>query len=300
MRVSVPADLAGGRLDRIVAVVGAVSRSAARDLIVAGEVTCDGRVVTLPRYPVEGGSEVAFELPPELPGLQPEEVGFGVAFADEHLAIVDKPPGVVTHPGGGDTGVTLAAGILHRWPQVRGVGDTDRWGIVHRLDRDTSGLLVVALTIEAHAALRAEIKARRVTREYLALVTGDPAIPSGTVDAPLGRDPRRPTRVRIDPQGREARTHYAVQESFGDRALLRVTLDTGRTHQIRVHLASIGLPVAGDRGYGSGAGSPRMFLHAARLAFRHPITGQDLDVASPLPADLAAVLDELRRSRPAT
>ena len=171
---------------------------------------------------------------------------------DAHLAVIEKPPGVVTHPGAGRTGVTLAAGVLHRWPSVRGVGTEDRWGIVHRLDRDTSGLMVVALTAEADVGLRAAIKAHQITREYLTLVHGAPAIASGTIEAPLGRDPVRPTRIRIDPNGRPATTHYRIEERLGDMTLLRVTLESGRTHQVRVHLASIGFPIAGDRTYGRG------------------------------------------------
>lgn len=284
---TVPDDLAGDRLDRVVAVLGGMSRSVSRDLVTAGAVTCDGVVILQPRHPVAAGVVVAFTPPPEPEGLVAAPVPFGIAYEDAHLAVVDKPAGVVTHPGAGDTGPTLAAGILHRWPAVRGVGDPDRWGIVHRLDRDTSGLLVVALTAEANSGLRAAIKERRVTREYLALVAGDPEIPTGTVEAPLARDPRRPSRMRIDPHGRSARTHYRVAEALGRHALLAVTLDTGRTHQIRVHLASIGLPVCGDRTYGVAAGSPRLFLHAARLALSHPITGETIDVTSPLPDDLS-------------
>jgi 23S rRNA pseudouridine1911/1915/1917 synthase len=209
------------------------------------------------------------------------------------VAVVDKPFGVVTHPGAGETGPTLAAGVLHRWPAVRGVGEADRWGIVHRLDRDTSGLLVIALDAAAESGLRQAIREHRVVREYLALVHGAPATPTGTIDAPIARDPTRPTRMRLDPTGRPAVTHYRVERSFAAFTLLRVTLETGRTHQIRVHLAAIGLPVAGDRVYGRVAGAPRLFLHAARLELDHPVTGVRVVANSPLPSDLAAVLATL-------
>jgi 23S rRNA pseudouridine1911/1915/1917 synthase len=173
------------------------------------------------------------------------------------------------------------------------VGAEDRWGIVHRLDRDTSGLLVVALDYEAYEGLRDAMRRHAVVRTYLALVAGSPAMPTGTVDAPIGRDPGRPTRMRVVPEGRSARTHYRVVTEFDGTTLLEVTLETGRTHQIRVHLASIGLPVVGDGVYGTASRAPRVFLHAAALAFDHPVTGERLEVESPLPEDLVRVLEEL-------
>lgn len=293
MKATVSADQGGQRCDLVVARLGAISRAAARSLVESGEVTVDGVVVDSPRAIVPAGAVVEFPPPPPDPGLQPESVPFGVIYEDGHLAVVDKPFGVVTHPGAGETGPTLAAGVLHRWPAVRGVGDADRWGIVHRLDRDTSGLLVIALDADAERGLRQAIREHRVVREYLALVHGAPGAPTGTIEAPLARDPSRPTRMRLDPTGRPAVTHYRVERTFDTMTLLRVTLETGRTHQIRVHLAAIDLPVAGDRVYGRGAGSPRLFLHATRLAFDHPVTGVPIVADSPLPSDLAAVLAEL-------
>ncbi|MBI5157451.1 MAG: RluA family pseudouridine synthase [Acidimicrobiia bacterium] len=271
-----------------------MSRDAARSLIVAGGVVCNGSAVTTPRAAVAAGAVLEFEPPSGAVPLEPEDVAFDVVYEDAHVAVVSKPAGVVTHPGAGETGATLAAGILHRWPSVRGVGSEQRWGIVHRLDRDTSGLLAVALTPEAERGLRAAIKARRVSREYLALVHGTPATPTGTIDAPIARDPTRPTRMRIDPSGRGAVTHFRVEETLGAMTLLRVTLETGRTHQIRVHLAAIGLPIAGDRVYGKAVGSPRVFLHAARLVFEHPVTGAPIEATSALPPDLAAALAAAR------
>ncbi|HAX82120.1 MAG TPA: RluA family pseudouridine synthase [Actinobacteria bacterium] len=293
MRIVVPAEYDGQRCDLILSRLAAISRSQARDLIASGGVTRNGTPVAAPREAVATGTVLEFEpAPPPLP-LQPEPVAFGVVYEDAHLAVIDKPAGVVTHPGAGETGPTLAAGVLHRWPSVRGVGAENRWGIVHRLDRDTSGLLVVALDAEAERGLRAAIREHRVVREYLALVHGSPGAPSGTIEAPLERDPVRPTRMRVDSAGRPATTHFRVEERLGALTLLRVTLETGRTHQIRVHLATIGLPVAGDRIYGRTSGSPRTFLHATRLRFDHPLTGTVVDAVSPLPADLAAVLDAL-------
>lgn len=294
MRVEVPAEYDGERTDLVLARLGGMSREAARTMILAGSVTCDGQVVPSPRTAISTGSVIEFVPATGAAPLQPEEVPFDVVYEDVHVAVVSKPAGVVTHPGAGETGATLAAGILYRWPSVRGVGGDNRWGIVHRLDRDTSGLLAVALTADAERGLRAAIKARRVSREYLALVHGVPATPTGTIDAPIGRDPTRPTRMRIDSSGRGAVTHYRVEESFVGMTLLRVTLETGRTHQIRVHLAAIDLPIAGDRVYGKAAGSPRVFLHAARLVFEHPVTHVRIEAMSPLPPDLEAALAAIR------
>ncbi|MDX1691224.1 MAG: RluA family pseudouridine synthase [Acidimicrobiia bacterium] len=283
---AVPVDLDGERADRILAVLGEISRADARALVTAGDATFDG-VAVKPADRIAAGTRLVSPLPvPEAP-LEPEPVPFGVVHEDDHLAVVDKPAGITVHPGAGRRTGTLAAGILHRWPRVRGVGEEGRWGLVHRLDRDTSGLLLVALTVETHADLQAMLRRREVTRVYLARVRGRLDAATGTIDAPIGRDPRSPTRFRVDRGGRPARTHYEVLSDDGDGSLLRVTLETGRTHQIRVHLRSIGHPVLGDPVYGRSDEAPRLWLHAARLAFTHPVTGADVDVESPLPADLA-------------
>lgn len=293
----VPSELDGERLDRVVAVLGEMSRAAARQLVDDDEVFVDGETVPA-RTRLEAGQTVSFGPPPPEPTLQPEAVDFGVVYEDADLMVVDKPFGLVVHPGAGRATGTLAAGILARHPEVEGVGQPGRWGLVHRLDRDTSGLLVVALTAEAYAGLTAQIRARRVEREYLALVDGAFNVPTGTVDAPIGPDPARPTRRRVTPDGKPARTHYEVERAFPDAGLtlLRVRLESGRTHQIRVHLAAIDHPVAGDPVYRRGPDRvpvPRLFLHAARLAFDHPITAARVDCASPLPSDLAASLESL-------
>jgi 23S rRNA pseudouridine1911/1915/1917 synthase len=217
-------------------------------------------------------------------------VPFGIAFEDEHLIVVDKPAGVVVHPARGHRTGTLSQALAGR---AAGGDEPWRAGIVHRLDRDTSGLLVVAKRDDVHRALKALLAARRLRREYLALVAGTPSARSGTIEAPIGRDRRHRTLMSIDSdEPREARTHFEIVEALPSATLLRVTLDTGRTHQIRVHLQSIGLPVYGDTQYGvsDAFGLTRQFLHAARLGFPHPVTGEAVDVTSPLPEDLARAL----------
>jgi len=218
---------------------------------------------------------------------------FAIVHEDEHLLVVDKPAGVVVHPARGHHGGTLAQALAGR---AAGGEDPARAGIVHRLDRDTSGLLVVAKSEAVHRALQELIRRRDLRREYLALVEGCPPARSGTIDAPIGRDRRVRTRMSTDTDvPRAARTHFELERAFAGYALLRVALETGRTHQIRVHLQAIGHPVAGDPEYGSAGalGLERQFLHAARLAFAHPVTGMTVDVTSPLPADLAAALARL-------
>lgn len=288
----VPSSWDGERFDRVLAHLAGISRAAAQGAIESGAVTLDGAMAGVTTR-VQAGAFLAGEVPASHHVLEPEAVDFVVLHEDEHIAVVEKPAGVVTHPGAGNRSGTLAAGLLHRWPSIRGVGAEDRWGIVHRLDRDTSGLLVVALTSTAYERLSAAIKQREVTREYLALVMGVVDVPTGTVEAPIMRDPRRPTRMRVHADGKQAVTHYRVEARCAGSTLLRVTLETGRTHQIRVHLSSIGLTVAGDRLYGNGRGSPRLFLHAARLALSHPVDGGEIDVVSTLPTDLQHVLDDL-------
>jgi 23S rRNA pseudouridine1911/1915/1917 synthase len=227
------------------------------------------------------------------PELEHEPLDLRIAYEDEYLLVVDKPAGLVVHPGAGHAAGTLVQGLLDRG--VTG-GDPERPGIVHRLDRDTSGLLVVARTEEAYEGLQALVKRRELEREYVALVRGRPRSRSGRIEAPIGRDRREPTRRSLDTDTpKPAVTHFEVIELFRDHALLRVRLETGRTHQIRVHLAAIGLPVAGDPLYGvPEQGLRRQFLHAARLAFPHPVTGARVETESPLPDDLAAALERVR------
>jgi 23S rRNA pseudouridine1911/1915/1917 synthase len=289
---------AGARLDAFLADRGAApSRAAAQRLIRAGAVTVDG----LPRpknHRLAQGEVVAVAAVEETLPAEATEVRFEVVYEDEYLLVVDKPAGVVTHPAPGHAGPTLAEALAGR---AAGGPDRQRAGIVHRLDRDTSGLLVVAKSDEAHAALRRMMRAREITREYLALVVGRPDAESGTIDAPLGRDRTRRTTVstRTD-RARAALTHFWVVERLPRTTLLRVRLETGRTHQIRAHMAAIGHPVCGDRQYngancGKRIGLERQFLHAARLMFSHPYRGECLDCESKPPVDLRRALDVARR-----
>jgi 23S rRNA pseudouridine1911/1915/1917 synthase len=293
LRVRVPESAAGLRLDRFLAGLRELgSRSAAERLLAAGGVELDGLPAEKSRR-LAGGEEIELELPEAPPALAPEEVGLRVAYEDGHLLVVDKPAGVVVHPGAGHATGTLVHGVLSYGAAG---GDEERPGIVHRLDRDTSGLLVVARSEEAHRRLKSMVRRRELERTYLALVRGRPRSRAGRIEAPIGRDRRDPTRQSLDTDTpRDAVTHFELVEQLDEYALLRVRLETGRTHQIRVHLAAIGLPVVGDSLYG--APDPalgRQFLHATRLAFTHPFTGERVDVESPLPPDLAGHLEALR------
>jgi 23S rRNA pseudouridine1911/1915/1917 synthase len=288
----VPEEARGTRLDRFLALLPEIgSRAVAERLVENGGVLVDGR--TRPKsYRLAGGEELELEPPAPRPsGLVAEEIDLAVPYEDEHLLVVDKPAGLVVHPAPGHAEGTLVQGLLAY--DVEGGEEPDRPGIVHRLDRDTSGLLVVARSPEAHRRLQELVQSRALTREYLALVVGRPQSRRGTIDAPIGRDRRDPMRQSLDTDTpREAVTHFEAEELLPRHALLRVTLETGRTHQIRVHLEAIDLPVAGDPLYGRAGelGLERQFLHATRLAFDHPFTGVRVDVTSPLPADLAAAL----------
>jgi 23S rRNA pseudouridine1911/1915/1917 synthase len=298
MRLRVPPESGGTRLDRFLAELPEVgSRAVAERLVRDGGVLVDGRARSK-SHRLDGGEELEFEPPATRPsGLEPEEMDLAIPYEDEHLLVVDKPAGLVVHPAAGHHTGTLVHGLLAY--DVEGGEESERPGIVHRLDRDTSGLLVVARSPEAHRRLEEIVRRRLLTREYVALVVGRPRSWRGTIDAPIGRDRRDPLRHSLDTDSpRAAVTHFEVAELIGDHALLRVTLETGRTHQIRVHLAAIDLPVAGDPTYGRAGdlGLERQFLHAARLAFEHPFTGEPVDVTSPLPPELDESLATLRAS----
>jgi 23S rRNA pseudouridine1911/1915/1917 synthase len=295
-RLLVPDDAAGRRLDSFLAELPEIgSRAVAERLLGTGGVLVDGRS-RLKSHKLVGGEEVEFEPPPAPKStLEPEAMDLSVPYEDEHLLLVDKPAGLVVHPAPGHSAGTLVHGLLAH--DIEGGDEPDRPGIVHRLDRDTSGLLVVARSLEAHRRLQELVRVRALTREYTALVVGRPRSRKGTIDAPIGRDRNDAQRQSLDTDTpREAVTHFEVEELLARHALLRVTLETGRTHQIRVHLQAIELPVAGDPTYGvrGELGLERQFLHAARLAFTHPITGAEVDVSSPLPDDLAAALEGAR------
>ncbi|MBV9362618.1 MAG: RluA family pseudouridine synthase [Solirubrobacterales bacterium] len=299
IELRVPEDVEGTRLDRFLAdAVG--SRTRAQALIDAGRVRVDGALVAK-RHLVHSGEAILVDEAPAEPGVvsaqeAPFEVApFEVAYEDEHLLVVEKPAGVVVHPARGHWSGTLAQALAGR---AAGGEETWRAGIVHRLDRDTSGLLVVAKNDAVHRGLKALLAQRQLRREYLALADGHPSARTGTIDAPIGRHRRDRKLMSIDSDDpREARTHFEIERLLPGAALLRVALETGRTHQIRVHLAAIGHPVCGDPQYGTAGrfGLARQFLHAARLAFVHPVTGKEVDVRSELPADLAGALAAAER-----
>jgi 23S rRNA pseudouridine1911/1915/1917 synthase len=293
MKLVVPPEAAGERLDRFLAAYERVgSRAAAERLLGDGSVLVDGA----PRpksHRLAGGEEVELELPERRESaLSPEPVeGLRIAYEDEHLLVADKPAGVVVHPSAGHAHGTVVHGLLAQ--AIEGGEEPERPGIVHRLDRDTSGLLVVARSDEAHRRLQRLLRRRELVREYLALVHGRPRSLAGRIEAPIGRDRRDPTRHSLDTATpRDAVTTFELLELLPPHALLRVGLETGRTHQIRVHLAAIELPVAGDPTYGvpGDLGLGRQFLHAVRLAFAHPFTGEEVQVVSPLAPDLERAL----------
>jgi len=288
MELRATPDDEGTRLDAFLA--GPLgSRARAQRLIEAGAVRVDGRAAPK-RHLVSAGERITVEEPPETPAADVPDAPYDVPYADEHLLVVDKPAGVVVHPARGHRAGTLAQALAG---VAAGGEDATRAGIVHRLDRDTSGLLVVARSEAAHRALRAAMQRREITREYLVLVEGRPPARTGTIDAPLGRDRRVRTRMPTDTDApRAAITHFEIERALPRTTLLRVRLETGRTHQIRAHLRAIGHPVVGDPEYGTPRrlGLERQFLHATRLAFAHPVTGEPVDVSSPLPADLQAAL----------
>jgi 23S rRNA pseudouridine1911/1915/1917 synthase len=293
LRLRVPESAAGLRLDRFLAGLPEVgSRSAADVLLRGGRVLVDGT----PRersHRLAGAETIELEVTDvAAPALAPEEVPLRVAYEDEHLLVVDKPAGVVVHPAPGHARGTLVHGLLERGAAG---GDPDRPGIVHRLDRDTSGLLVVARSAEAHARLQRLVRQRDVEREYVALVRGRPRSRKGRIEAPIGRDRTTPFRQSLDSDSpRDAVTHFEVERMWPAHALLRVRLVTGRTHQIRVHLAAIGLPVVGDAVYGVPEPAlGRQFLHAGRLAFPHPFTDEPVEVESALPGELELFLAQM-------
>ena len=298
----VPAERAGQRLDEVLAALAGVSRAAAARWASAGQVLVEGR----PRpksHRLRGGERLAWEAPPALPPAtpRPEALPLAVRYEDEHLLVVAKPAGLVVHPAPGHPSGTLVNALLGRaGTRLSAAGGGDRPGIVHRLDKDTSGLLLVAKDDATHAALGHALAARRVSRRYLALTQGH-LPPGGTIDAPVGRHPRDRKRMAVVQGGRRAVTHWRVLATFPAVDLLEVALDTGRTHQIRVHLAHLRHPVAGDRAYGADPalaarlGLERPFLHAFQLAFTHPATGERLELTEPLPPDLEGVLERLRK-----
>jgi 23S rRNA pseudouridine1911/1915/1917 synthase len=300
MKETVPRALDGERVDRVVAMLTGLPRREVAELVEGGRVRLAGAPVGTRSHRVAEGDEVEVELPPPADNRPQPDAGVEVPVVheDDDVLVVDKPAGLVVHPGAGQSSGTLVHGLLACYPELAGVGDSTRPGIVHRLDKGTSGLMVVARTPAAYADLVAQLKARSVERRYLALVAGEVAEGRGVVDAPVGRSTRHPTRMSVTSRGRPARTRYEVLEHYTDpvqATLLECRLETGRTHQIRVHLAAIEHPVLGDTRYGQGQALPmnRPFLHAHHLAFDHPGEGTRREFDSPLPADLEAIRERL-------
>jgi len=299
LKFSVSAGEKGERLDQFVARLTGVTRTQAQRLIAAGAVTVDG--AALPKnHRLQPGECVEVEpLEPTAAEPSPQDIPVAILYQDRDLAVISKPAGLVVHPAAGHADGTLVNALLYALDDLSGIGGVQRPGIVHRLDRDTSGLMVVAKNDASHLRLQEMVSKRQLKRFYLALVHGIPATRLGTIDAPVGRDPRNRKRMAVTDTGRKAVTHFKVEKEFPQAALLEVELVTGRTHQIRVHLSYIGHPVAGDREYGicgtleSESGLERQFLHAYRLSFPHPTSGEKLDFVDPLPADLERALRRL-------
>jgi len=298
IEVTVPVELDGGRADKVLSILLDSSRSVARSIIDGGGAIVDDSPLK-PAEKLRAGTVVRAELPEVDIELRPEAgVPFDVVYVDEDVLVVDKPAGVVVHPGSGRGDGTLVNGLIARYPDIVGVGQERRWGIVHRLDRDTSGLLVVARSGRAYSRLVDMMRSREVSRRYLSIVHGVFTNTIGTVEAPIGRDPHNPTRMRLARTGKPATTHYRrlAEWTTQDASLLSVVLETGRTHQIRVHLRSISHPIIGDRVYGRRGVTVdpgRVWLHARQLVFGHPITAQRLDFVSALPLDLSDSLASL-------
>jgi len=301
-------DGAPGRVDRFVADATGLSRSYVQKLISDGRLTEDGRPLRANAI-VSAGAELRLDVPPPEPlDIAPApEIPVAVVYEDDDLLIVDKPSGLVVHPSPGHASDTLVNALLARasGSEYGGIAGVARPGIVHRLDRDTSGLLMVAKDDAAQASLMAQLKARRIKKTYLALVQGNVAAAIGRIEAPIGRDPKHRTKMAVVPTGRPSVTGYRVRERFAGWTLLELDLVTGRTHQIRVHLDAIGHPVAGDPVYGGAtarrgpAGLGRLFLHAWRLELNAPSDGHLIRATAPLPGELEAVLDSLRRTEAA-
>ena len=287
------------RLDQFLALQSTeLTRAQLHRLIVEGQVLLNGRSAK-PAQKVRSGDLVSLTIPPPREtGVLPQWMPLTVIYQDSDIVVIDKPAGLSVHPGPGHPDQTLVNGLLARCPDIQGVGGAIRPGIVHRLDKDTSGLMMVAKNHHSHQKLSDQIKNRQVNKGYLALATGPVTPDAGLIDQPIARDPRHRKRMAVVPGGRESRTRYKVLETPPGHSLLELILETGRTHQIRVHLAYLGHPLLGDGVYGRT--SPRLdrhFLHAYKLVFQHPRTGEPLEFQSELPEDLAAVLEEFKSSK---
>ena len=294
------ADKSGERLDVFVArSIPELTRSRASKLIDEGLVSVDGTQASKVSKKLSAGQRVAVTIPPPKPTkIEPEAMPLSIVYEDGDLLVVDKPAGMAVHPSPGHSSHTLVNGILAHCDDLSGIGGVKRPGIVHRLDKDTSGLIIVAKNDAAHVSLARQLKERKVEKMYVALVEGCVTPPEGRIEAPIARDVKHRRRMAVVENGRDARTSYRVLREIGRRTLLEVRPQTGRTHQIRVHLASIGHPITGDALYGRRGDAPvaRQFLHARRLVFLHPRTGERLELEAPLAEDLQQALEALERS----
>jgi len=302
---------APARLDKALAEATALSRARVQALIAQGAVRIDGKAATSASAKVSAGAAFAIDLPPAAePAAQPEAIALDIAYEDAHLLIVNKPAGMVVHPAAGNRDGTLVNALLHHCKgQLSGIGGVARPGIVHRIDKDTSGLLVVAKSDAAHEGLAAQFAQHSVHRRYLAVCAGTPSPVAGTIDSRLGRSDANRKKMAVLPKnssrGKHAITHYTLIDRLGPASLIECRLETGRTHQVRVHCASIGHALLGDPLYGSAPrsikpllsrlGFARQALHAGQLGFRHPLTGENLIKEAPMPADMQELIDELRR-----
>jgi len=292
---------AGERLDKTIASFApGLSRAVIQRLVKTAQVTVNGRA-SKPSYRVENGDEVVVYIPADQPPeVLPERMDLDVVFEDDHLLALNKPAGMVVHPSYGHQSGTLVNAILAGWPETTHVGGLERAGIVHRLDKDTSGLILVAKSDEVHKALQRLFQRRQVKKTYLGLVEGHVSPRNGLIDAPIGRDKRQRKQMAVVRSGREAQTGFQVLEFFEEHSLVELEPETGRTHQLRVHLAWMGYPIVGDRVYGYRKQrllTHRHFLHAHKLELNHPATLQPLSLAAPLPDDLRQLLRRLRRTR---
>jgi 23S rRNA pseudouridine1911/1915/1917 synthase len=297
--VSFAVEQSGERLDRVIpAHLRDFSRAVVQRLIKTGEATVNGKL-SRPSYRVQVGDKIVVRIPVEIPEpVVPEDIPLDIIYEDDALLVVNKPAGMVVHPALGHASGTLVNALLAYCPQVADVGGVERAGIVHRLDKDTSGLILIARDEATRSALQRQFKRRQVAKTYLALVEGHVHPREGVIEAPVGRDKRQRKRMAVVRRGREARTMYRAIEYLTDHTLLEVRPHTGRTHQVRVHLAWMGYPVVGDVVYGRRRQRllrGRHFLHAAGLRFTHPATGEEVEFKAPLPPELAAVLKRLRR-----
>lgn len=288
------AQISGLRLDKVASEQSRLSRARIQNLIKEGHVTVNGERAK-PGYKLQEGDRVDIVVPPPTPAdLAPEPIPLAIVYQDDDLIVVDKPPGLTVHPAPGHPSHTLVNAILAHCPDLPGIGVSSRPGIIHRLDKDTSGLIIVAKNDAAQTSLAAQMKARTIIKRYLVLVKGKLTPERGAIEGPVGRDPRNRQRMAVVSTGRPSRTSYRVLQQWDKFTLVEATLETGRTHQIRVHFAAIGFPVMGDATYGfKNPDLKRQFVHACYVKFRHPRTGEWLELDSPLPDDLKKALEKL-------